>query len=321
MNTIKTEWLINRLKKNTKKLTPLIKRWNTTAYRIYDKDIPEIPYQIDRLADQFWITEKGVHNSKIEQQLKLENIDAIKFALMQLYQCHDTHCWWQTREDSGVTLIDQEKFKEITVDEGQAKFILRLGAYRDTGLFLDHRPLRLKLSQLTGSSRQVLNLFCYTSSFSIHLAQNGHITTNIDLSKTYLDWSKSNFELNQINLQGHRFLQADILKWLDQNNEAKHCFDLIILDPPSFSNSKRMGNDVLDIQRDHRILIQKCLELLNKESGVLYFSTNLRSFKLDLENFSVPIHLEDITTMSIPEDFRDSKIHQCFKITYLQKKP
>lgn len=315
MNTTKCEWLVNRIKKNSKKLLPLIKKWNTDAYRIYDKDIPEIPYQIDRLENHFWITEKGLHTSKLDPNLKEENTSAIESALIQLFNCEASQFWWQTREDIGVIIESSEKYKQIIVNEGNAKFLLKLGQYRDTGLFLDHRPLRLKLAQLKDRPLKILNLFCYTSSFSVHFALNGHHTTNIDLSKTYLDWSKQNFELNRINLNDHLFIQADILKWLLSPPNPSQRYDLIILDPPSFSNSKRMGNEILDVQRDHERLIEQCMGLLEKEHGVLYFSTNLRSFKLQSELLSLKYHIENISERTIPEDFRDPKIHQCFKIS------
>jgi 23S rRNA G2069 N7-methylase RlmK/C1962 C5-methylase RlmI len=319
MNTNKVEWLINRIKKNSRKLSPLIKKWKTNAYRIYDKDIPEIPYQIDRLGIHFWITEKGLHSSKLPPELKHENQEAIESALKQLFNAEEKNLWWQTREDIGITIDHEDRFEEVTVMENECQFLLKLGTYRDTGLFLDHRPLRLNLAKLEGIPLKVLNLFCYTSSFSVHLAKHGHKTTNVDLSKTYLDWSKANFQINQIDLSTHRFLQEDILDWLINNQEARHSYDLIILDPPSFSNSKRMGNVVLDIQRDHEKLILQCLDLLKKNSGVLYFSTNLRTFKLNNETLSDQAEIENITQKTIPEDFRDQKIHQCYKITHRYK--
>ncbi len=315
MNQVKLEWLTNRIKKNTKKLAPLVKQWQTDAYRIYDKDIPEIPYQIDKLGEDFWITEKGLHSEKFESALKEENIEIIKSAIMTLFKCTEDHLWWQTRQDDNFSL-NSEQQKESVVHEGQIKLYLRLGVYRDTGLFLDHRPLRLKLAKLPETPRlNVLNLFCYTSSFSVHLAKMGHYTVNVDLSNTYLEWSKQNFELNELNLDRHQFISADVLKWFNATKEPAHSFDIIILDPPSFSNSKRMGDNVLDIQRDHISLINHCMRFLKVDTGVLYFSTNLRSFKLANEELDPSWKVENISSVTIPADFRDQKIHQCYKIS------
>lgn len=314
MNLNKLEWLTNRIKKNLKKLSPLMKQSNTNAYRIYDKDIPEIPYQIDWLNQDFWITEKGVHSEKIATELKEENFHIIKTVLLNIFKCPEENLWWQTRQDDSI-LINTIQQKEIQIYEGQVLFTLRLGIYRDTGLFLDHRPLRLKLAKIPSKpTLKVLNLFCYTSSFSIHLAKNGHHTTNIDLSNTYLDWSVQNFEINSIDPSNHSFIQADVLKWLENSQHLQNSFDIIILDPPSFSNSKRMGKDILDIQRDHTRLIQQCMNLLKTNSAQLYFSTNLRTFKLDSEQLDKTWKVENISKITIPADFRDQKIHQCFKL-------
>lgn len=314
----KLEWLINRIQKNLKSLKGNIKTWNTDAYRIYDKDIPEIPYQIDRLNSDFWITEKGVHPDKVGKTLQIENYNLISKSLEHCFSCNSDQLWWQTRIPHEITLRDPQKEKQIQVTEGGLKFNLILGPYRDFGLFLDHRILRLqlpKLYPLNNTPLSVLNLYSYTSSFSVHLAKVGHITTNVDMSNTYLNWSKKNFTDNQINLNNHQFLQEDISKWLANYQPAKK-YDLIILDPPSFSHSKKMGDNILDVQRDHTFLIRECLRLLNDSSGALFFSTNLRVFKLDqslLQNESIKI--ENWSLKTIPSDFRDKKIHQTFKIT------
>lgn len=314
MNDHKLEWLSNRIKKNLKRLQPLAKKWNTNCYRIYDKDIPEIPYQIDRLDEDFWITEKGLRQHEVNHDLVLSNRENISTCLKNVFNCEEQNLWWQRRQEGNIEL-DTNSHKEIEVKEGKAKFLLKLGTYRDTGLFLDHRPLRLHLAQQgMASPLKVLNLFCYTSSFSVHLALNGHETTNVDLSHTYLNWSKKNFELNGLDISQHSFLQADVLKWLNNSTELSQYFDLIILDPPSFSNSKRMANEVLDIQRDHASLINQCLKLLKPKTGKLYFSCNLRSFKIDLQTVEMKYNLEDISVKTIPEDFKDKKIHHCFKI-------
>jgi 23S rRNA (guanine2445-N2)-methyltransferase / 23S rRNA (guanine2069-N7)-methyltransferase len=195
----------------------------------------------------------------------------------------------------------------FVVNEGRGKFWVNLHDYLDTGLFLDHRPLRKRIYAEAGGKR-FLNLFCYTASGTVHAALGGAIqSVSVDMSNTYLDWAQRNFDLNVINSDRHQLVQADCLKWLQQCRQG---FDLIMLDPPTFSNSKRMEG-VLDVQRDHVAMIKRCMELLNR-GGKLYFSTNLRSFKLDfdaLDGFAI----EDISEQTIDQDFaRNSKIHRCF---------
>jgi 23S rRNA (guanine2445-N2)-methyltransferase / 23S rRNA (guanine2069-N7)-methyltransferase len=161
-----------------------------------------------------------------------------------------------------------------------------------------------------------LNCFCYTASASVHAALAGALTTNVDLSKTYLQWAEENFKLNQLNLAKHQFIQYDCREWLRITRDR---FDVIFLDPPSFSNSKRM-EDTLDVQRDHVLLINSAMRLLNP-NGVLYFSTNFRQFKLD-EGLQEKYFIQDITQQTIDLDFkRNSKIHRCYKIMMPQFSP
>jgi 23S rRNA (guanine2445-N2)-methyltransferase / 23S rRNA (guanine2069-N7)-methyltransferase len=199
----------------------------------------------------------------------------------------------------------------FTVQEGHAKFWVNLIDYLDTGLFLDHRPLRLKIAEHS-QGKKFLNLFCYTATASVHAALGGATeSTSVDMSNTYIDWARRNFELNKINLYAHKLVQADCLQWL---NECRNGYDLIMLDPPTFSNSKRMEG-VLDVQRDHVALVTRCMELLNT-NGRLYFSTNLRGFKLDRESLA-KYQLDDITASTIDVDFeRNPKIHHCYLIQH-----
>ncbi len=194
--------------------------------------------------------------------------------------------------------------------EGRAQFKLNLSDYLDTGLFLDHRPLRLEFAKLPQGVR-FLNLFAYTATASVHAALAGAYTTSVDMSNTYLSMAEENFKLNHLSLKRHTLIQADCFTWLERANGV---YDVIFMDPPSFSNSKRMEG-VLDIQRDHPDLIQKAMRLLDKK-GVLYFSTNLRQFKMDAELFEA-YHVNDISLKTIDIDFkRNLKIHQCFEIRH-----
>ena len=185
--------------------------------------------------------------------------------------------------------------------------------YLDTGLFLDHRPIRM-LIQKQAKDKRFLNLFAYTGSASVHAAMGGaKATTTVDMSNTYIAWAKNNMALNK-NSGEHEFIQADCLDWLAvaAKQENKPQYDLIFLDPPTFSNSKRM-TDVFDIQNDHVSLINNAASLL-APNGVLYFSTNFRRFKIDLEALA-DLKIVDISKDTIPEDFaRNQRIHYCWSI-------
>jgi len=202
-----------------------------------------------------------------------------------------------------------------TISEGGCKLLVNFQDYLDTGIFLDHRPIRLMIQQ-QAEGKRFLNLFAYTGTATVHAAVGGaKSTTTVDMSNTYLNWAKNNLGLNT-SVGEHEFIQADCLEWLAA--EAKHAkprqYDMIFLDPPTFSNSKRM-DDVFDIQNDHVRLITSAMRLLAAD-GVLYFSTNFRRFKLDIEALS-PLHIDDITAASIPEDFaRNPKIHYCWRIKH-----
>ena len=201
--------------------------------------------------------------------------------------------------DSGAT---------IEVAEGQARLLVNLQDYLDTGLFLDHRPLRLRLAE-QAKNRDFLNLFCYTATASVHAAKGGaRSTTSVDMSNAYLGWASKNFALNGITVgQSHQLERADCLAWL-RGQQAD--WDLVLLDPPSFSNSKRM-EDSFDVQRDHPALLRAAMACL-REEGILYFSNNRRSFKIDqslLQEFQV----EDISAATIDFDFRrNQRIHHCW---------
>ncbi len=199
----------------------------------------------------------------------------------------------------------------INVIEGQARLQVNLWQYLDTGLFLDHRPVRLKIAEMANNKR-FLNLFCYTGSASVHAALGGaRFTLSVDMSNTYLKWARNNLALNGLSDTKHRTEQADCVEWLKTNEQE---FDLILLDPPSFSNSKKMPG-VLDIQRDHVALIEGAMNALTK-GGTLIFSTNLRTFSMDRSALS-EYRLEDITPKTIDKDFqRNSKIHQCWLVRW-----
>ncbi len=306
--------ILNRLKKNLKSRKSLIKQENLTAFRLYEKDIPEYPYIIDVYGDNAVIYEKGKRidqqsNSEINLQQKhqTEIVDAIKETL----GFTDRNIIFKKREvkkgkDQYKKLGRSKNYKEIS--EGKCKFLVNLYDYLDTGLFLDHRPLR-KMIYENSKNKKVLNLFSYTGSISVAAALGGALTTTMDMSATYLEWAKDNFELNKIPLEKHKFFQRDLTSTLKKPLKDK--FDIIILDPPSFSNSKRM-EDSFNVQDDHEWMIISLMQSLNPK-GVLYFSNNFRKFKLS-EKISNNYQVKDISFKTIPKDFRDQKIHQCYEI-------
>ncbi|HEV3325636.1 MAG TPA: class I SAM-dependent methyltransferase, partial [Puia sp.] len=211
------------------------------------------------------------------------------------------------RLDQYEKLGSEQEF--FVVREAGLSFRVNLTDYLDTGLFLDHRITRGMVRQ-EAVGRRVLNLFCYTGSFSVYAAAGGAVSVDsVDLSKTYLGWAEANMELNGLAGPGSRFIHADVKQWLDEAPSAQ--YDLVIMDPPTFSNSKRM-KDFLDIQRDYAELINKTLRAM-AVGGVLYFSTNYRRFQLDAEKIKAA-SVKDITNATTPFDFQGKLFRWCYRI-------
>lgn len=202
---------------------------------------------------------------------------------------------------------------DFVIAENGRKFWVNLDKYLDTGFFLDHRNTRKKVGE-TVAGKRFLNLFSYTGSFTVYAATGGAASSEtVDLSNTYLDWARRNFELNGIDMERHKIVRADVFQYLQTAYGEGRQFDLIVMDPPSFSNSKKMPG-ILDIQRDHQKLIDGAVNLLASD-GILYFSNNLRSFVLD-DSVSEQYAVKDISKQSVPEDFRNKKIHRCWEIRH-----
>lgn len=299
--------LKNRLLKNKKHLNKWLQREDIQCYRLYDADIPEYACAIDVYDDWVHVQEYAAPRSIAQHKAEQRVLDMMKTLPQVLSVPPSQLILKQRKPQKGSNQYQSVNNKQqfLTVREGKAKFYLNLHDYLDTGLFLDHRALRRHFHETT-AGKLVLNCFCYTGTFSVQAALGGAKTVNVDLSNTYLNWAKKNFKLNQLKLEEHQFIQADCLEWLKQ---AEQHFDVILLDPPSFSNSKRMKS-TLDIQRDHVPLINSAMKLLNPK-GCLYFSTNLRKFKLSplLQGYRI----KEITQKTLDEDFKRSKpSHQCF---------
>ncbi len=297
-----------RLIKNFKKKSALAKKYNVTAWRLYDWDIPEFPFYIDIYNDHYVVFSKT--NPAIPRdQLHLEKgIQAIQTAFQAAKEkIIVKHRERQKGESQYERLQRSEQF--LVVQEGPAQFSVNLWDYLDTGLFLDHRPLRNKVYQ-EAEGRNFLNLFCYTGAFSVFAALGGAKTTSVDMSKNYLEWTRKNFELNKISLESHRWIEANALEFL--HGPVFEQFDLIFLDPPTFSNSKKMDQN-FEVERDQIDLVTSTMKFL-KPKGKLYFSNNKQGFKLD-PFLKQTFQIEDITAKTIPFDFHQAKPHVCFSVT------
>ena len=297
-----TEALTNRLKKNKKHLAKWQKRTKVSCYRLYDADLPNYAFAADIYNDWAHVQEyappKDIPEAKARQ--RVIEMQQVLADVMDISTDHIVLKQRKKQKGKQQYQAMDRQGKKIIVQEGKARFLVNLHDYLDTGLFLDHRLLRLKLG-VELKNKSFLNCFCYTAAFSVHAALGGAKTYNVDLSHTYLDWAEENFQLNDIDLKQHRFIRSDGKKFLD---ECEKQFDVILLDPPSFSNSKSM-EDTLDIQRDHMGLINSAVRLL-LPGGKLYFSTNLRRFKMADELIRT-YHVKDISKQTLDEDLNDLK--------------
>ncbi|MBR7080815.1 MAG: class I SAM-dependent methyltransferase [Treponema sp.] len=361
----------NRLTKQYRILRKWARKNRVSCYRLYDRDIPEIPLCLD----MYTFVPEGVrdkHQNLIqlqEQNAAISQNDAYSnqilreekdrtYIHMYLYErpyekdpeeerlwlgemvktasqtleIEESHIITKTRKklsgnENGRTeqydkIEGVEIVKGIVQEQGQL-FYVNLSEYLDTGLFFDHRPLR-DMVRSSCAGKSVLNLFCYTGSFSVYAAEGkARRVESVDMSKTYLEWAKENMRLNGFE-EGEKyvFTRQDAVGFINQKNaevpnkEGTNRFDIIILDPPTFSNSKRTDT-TLDINRDWSVLVNKCLNIL-KPKGILYFSTNSRRLTFDSSLLNCPSHGEidvrDISGQTVPEDYRNAKIHRTWKM-------
>ncbi|UOP04789.2 class I SAM-dependent methyltransferase [Conchiformibius kuhniae] len=308
---------VNRLGKNLKHRLKWAKRLNLEAWRTYDRDVPQFPFAIDVYGEHIHLQEydTGWLLPPSDYRRWLEDVLAAVQFVYGLPK-ENIHLKQRTRQKG---LQQYEKTgstgSDFVISEHGRKFWVNLDKYLDTGLFLDHRNTRQRVGDIAQGKR-FLNLFAYTGSFSVYAATGGaQSSETVDLSNTYLDWAQRNFALNGITGAQHQIIRADVRQYLRQAIAAKKQFDLIVLDPPSFSNSKKM-QDILDIQRDHAALVRDCMKLLTN-NGTLFFSNNLRSFSLSAE-LTEDFAVRDLSKQSVPDDFRNKKIHQCFEIKHIE---
>ena len=303
----------NRLRKNVKQLKKWASRNSIQCYRIYDADIPEYAVAIDFYEGHLHIQEyqSGPKVNPRDAKVRLNEIVYISQKVMNCKD-HEVHLKSRKIQRGNQQYKKSEKDSTFyTVREGMSKFYVNFDMYLDTGLFLDHRIMRQIVSKSV-KGKTFLNLFAYTCTASVHAAiAQAKSITSVDMSKTYLDWGKNNFVLNNLSLSKYQFIQADCVAWLQSHKEK---YDVIFLDPPTFSNSKRMQS-ILDIQRDHESLITLVMERL-EDDGSLFFSNNYRKFKISI-NLKNNFNVEDITKSCLPFDYRRRpNIHHCFKITH-----
>ena len=311
-----SQMFANRLQKNNKHLQKWAKRNEVSCFRVYDADIPEYSLAVDLYyGDKLFINVQEYEAPKeIPEKTARKRLNDALSIVQDVFSVDKADIFLKTRkQQKGLAQYekDQEKSDYKIVEESGLKFYVNFSGYLDTGLFLDHRLTRQLVRSLAKDLR-VLNLFCYTGSVSIYAAAGGATAiTSVDMSRTYLDWAQRNFALNDLKSNAFNFIQADCTQWL---KECKQTYDLIFLDPPSFSNSKRMSSH-FSVQDDQESLINDAMRLLNK-NGTLIFSNNFRKFKMS-ENIQQRYRVENISGSTLPEDFkRNPKIHNCWRISH-----
>jgi 23S rRNA (guanine2445-N2)-methyltransferase / 23S rRNA (guanine2069-N7)-methyltransferase len=302
---------INRLRKNLRHLRRWADREGVSCYRLYDADLPEYAVAVDRY-EQWLHVQEYAPPPTVDPDRARERLEQVLAVLPAVLEVPPDRVFLKVRQrQRGARQYqkqaDQGHFHEVR--EGPARFLVNFTDYLDTGLFLDHRITRRRLGERAGG-RRFLNLFGYTGTATVYAALGGAIsTTTVDLSATYLDWARRNLELNGIRGPQHQLIQADCRQWLIW---ARGHYDLIFLDPPTFSNSRRLEGS-FDVQQDHVELLRQVLRLLAPD-GVLVFSTNHRKFRLD-RGALADLRIEDWSRHTLPPDFaRDPKIHQCWVI-------
>jgi len=310
--------LVNRLIKNRRRLARWRRREDVSCYRLYDADLPEYALAIDVYGqvDGDWLhVQEYQAPATIDPGRARARLRAALSALPEALEVDPARLVFKVRQRqrgrSQYTRQDQQG-QRLVVEEGRCRLYVNLTDYLDTGLFLDHRPMRRWIGEHAGGKR-VLNLFSYTGAASVHAALGGGHTTSVDLSRGYLAWLTDNFRLNNIDPDSQRIVRADCLDWLSRHRER---YDLIFLDPPSFSNSQRM-RETLDIQRDHGELLDLAGDRLSTD-GLLIFSANRKGFALD-PAIGQKFNIEEVTQWSVPPDFqRKRRIHRCW---FLRRNP
>ena len=303
-----------RIDKNLKRLRKWAKKEAIECYRVYDADIPEYNVAVDYYDGRIVVYEYQAPKTVKESLAEIRLLDVLSILQQKFDLDGDNFALKVRKSQKGKDQYQKEdsKYSRFTVNEYGAQFYVNIHDYLDTGLFLDHRQTRKEFASWA-KGKTVLNVLCYTGSGSVHAGfAVATKVTSVDMSNTYLDWAEDNVRLNKLDLRKNEFVRADCLEWLSRTNEK---FDLVFLDPPSFSNSKKMAR-TWDVQRDHAEIISLVRNKLNP-GGALLFSNNLRNFKFDQEAVEgMGFEVFDMKKQTLPEDFqRNSKIHHCWKLT------
>ena len=304
----------NRLQKNIKKIEKWAKQQGLDAYRLYDADLPEYNLAVDRYADHIVVQEYAAPKNIDENKARQRLLDAVN-ATLQVTGIETNKLILKVRQkQKGTNQYEKlaNKGEYFYVNEYGAKLWVNLTDYLDTGLFLDHRLTRKMLGEMA-QGKDFLNLFAYTGSATVHAALGkAKSTTTVDMSNTYLNWAEQNLLLNDIEGKQHKLIQADCLQWLEKCDRQ---FDLIFVDPPTFSNSKRM-EDSWDVQRDH-IKLMTNLKRILRPNGTVVFSNNKRGFKMDFAKLEeLGLSAVEISHKTLPLDFeRNKQIHNCWLVT------
>lgn len=333
--SVQAEMFANRLSKRTQFYKKWAKKQRLTCYRVYDRDIPEIPLSVDYygfIDDNDAIVDRYACVSMFERPYEKDPreeeiwLNAMSAEIRKVLGLDDNHLILKMRKrQKGEAQYEKKRCKtQISgvVREGELCFGVNLSDYLDTGLFMDHRPLRKKLVEICDNKR-VLNLFGYTGALSIAAAKGGaSFVQTVDLSNTYLEWAGMNLELNGFeDRRAYMLTRFDVVEFLELESRkiksgTKPGFDIVLLDPPTFSNSKKT-EVVLDTNKQWPLLVRNCLHLLNP-GGLLYFSTNSRKLVFAREMLPISVagrkfSVQDVTAESIPEDFKNHRIHRCWK--------
>ncbi len=309
----KSSSLKNRIRKNYRYIRKWAKRTFTDCFRVYDRDIKKYPVVIDFYSGRFCVQYFSSDRNNDEASPELQ--EEINKILHDLFQVEPKLIFWRSR----IKRKKKEQYEKkdsqnsfFVVTEYKVKFLVNLQDYLDTGLFLDHRETRQIVASVAKGKR-LLNLFAYTSSFSVHAAIAGAICTkSVDLSNSYTRWSRKNFDLNSISEKNNQIVRADCLTFLVEEVERSVKYDVIVIDPPTISRSKKM-EEMFDIQKDYIFLVKTALKLLSSDKGIIFFSTNSRKFLFDTTLFP-ECNIQEISSKTVPADFHQKKIHRCWKI-------
>lgn len=304
----------NRLAKVYKHKSKIAKRLDVGCWRIYDHDLPEFPLIIELYEDRLCISEYRRRHGMDEEE-HINWLDEAVKTTADILEIDEENIFLRERKKMSHRSDSQYQKQQttdnfFTVKENGLKFLINLEDYLDTGLFLDHRITRKMVMDIADGKR-VLNLFCYTGSFSVYAAAGGASeVTSVDMSKTYLSWAEDNFVINKLKDKNrYHFIHADVMQYINELKPGS--FDIIIVDPPTFSNSKRM-KDYFDVQQHHALLLNKLVKA-TAPVGIIFFSTNYSKFILDKENIKAS-SIKDITKLTTPFDFENKLKRWCYKI-------